>query len=60
MNERTLSSSEARDAFSDALNRAAYCGERTIVVRRGKRIAAICPIDQGEPKERPATRKDHR
>lgn len=36
--------SEARQDFAELVNRAAYGGERVLVSRRGKPIAAIVPI----------------
>ena len=39
-----LSVSKARDEFPELVNRAAYGGERTIVSRRGKDLAAVIPI----------------
>jgi antitoxin (DNA-binding transcriptional repressor) of toxin-antitoxin stability system len=46
-NETELSVSQARDRFSDAVNRAAFGGEITYVTRgRGhQRAAAIVPAD---------------
>jgi prevent-host-death family protein len=40
-----LTSREARERFSEAVNRAAYGRETIILTRRGKRIAAIVPFD---------------
>ena len=40
-----LSTAEARNQFSDVLNRAAYGHEHVILTRRGKEIAAIIPIE---------------
>jgi prevent-host-death family protein len=40
-----LAASKARDAFSDTLNRVAYRGERIVLRRRGKDLAAIVPIE---------------
>ncbi len=40
-----LAASQARDAFSDTLNRVAYRGERIVLRRRGKDLAAIVPIE---------------
>ena len=37
----TISANEAREQFSDLLNRAAYAGERIVIERRGKVVAAI-------------------
>ena len=39
-----LNVSKARDEFPELVNRAAYGGERTIVSRRGKDLAAVIPI----------------
>jgi prevent-host-death family protein len=41
----TISAEEARNQFAELLNRAAYGHERTIVTRRGKRLAAIVSIE---------------
>ena len=40
-----LPASKARQAFADTLNRVVYRGERIVLVRRGKDLAAIVPID---------------
>lgn len=40
-----VSVSEARDQFADLVNRAAYKEERVLLLRRGRPIAAIVPID---------------
>jgi prevent-host-death family protein len=40
-----LAASQARDAFADTLNRVAYRGERIVLRRRGKDLAAIVPIE---------------
>ena len=42
------SSSTARQNFSDIINRAAYAGERVIVHRRKKPVAAVVPIEDLE------------
>jgi prevent-host-death family protein len=39
-----LAASQARVAFSDTLNRVAYRGERIVLRRRGKDLAAIIPM----------------
>jgi prevent-host-death family protein len=39
-----LAASQARETFSDTLNRVAYRGERIVLRRRGKDLAAIVPI----------------
>jgi prevent-host-death family protein len=40
-----LTASTARQNFSDVLNRAAYRGERVIVHRGKKAVAAVVPIE---------------
>jgi prevent-host-death family protein len=40
--------SEARGSFSSTVNRAAFGGERVILTRHGKRIAAVVPIQDLE------------
>jgi prevent-host-death family protein len=40
-----ISISEARDKLADALNRVAYGGERVVLQRRGKGVAAIVSLD---------------
>ncbi len=57
-----LSVSEARDHFSDAVNRAAFGGEITFVTRgRGhQRAAAIVPIEVVEEYEAMIDREDGR
>lgn len=44
--------SEARESFAELVNRAAYGGERVLVSRRGRPIAAIVPIEDVEFMER--------
>jgi prevent-host-death family protein len=39
-----LTASATRQNFADIINRAAYGGERIVVHRRGKPIAAVVPI----------------
>jgi len=41
----TVTTKEARDRFSDLINRAAFGKERIIVTRRGKGVAALVPIE---------------
>jgi prevent-host-death family protein len=47
-----LTASEARQNFSDILSRAEYRGERVIVHRGKKAIAAVVPIEDVELLER--------
>jgi prevent-host-death family protein len=42
------STTDARNAFSDIINRAAYGKERVTLTRRGKTIAAVVPIEDYE------------
>ncbi len=44
----TISAEEVRNQLAEVLNKAAYGHERTIVTRRGKRIAAIVSIEDLE------------
>jgi prevent-host-death family protein len=43
-----MQASKARDEFSDTLNRVAYTGERVVLRRHGKDVAAIVPIEDLE------------
>ena len=47
-----LTASAIRQNFADILNRAAYGGERIIVHRRNKPVAAVVPIEDLELLER--------
>jgi prevent-host-death family protein len=47
-----VSISEARETFAELVNRAAYGHERIRVVRRGRPVAAIVPIEDVELLER--------
>jgi prevent-host-death family protein len=49
---KRLSTSTARAQFSDLVNRAEYAGERTVVHRRKKPVAAVVPIEDLEVLER--------
>ncbi len=40
-----LAASAARDRFSDVLNQVAYGGERVVIERRGKAVAAIVSLE---------------
>lgn len=44
----SLNSSEARQHYPEILNEAAYTKKRTIVTRRGKKVAAVVPIEDAE------------
>lgn len=41
----TVSTRDARENFSDVINRAAYGKERVILTRRGKALVAVVPMD---------------
>ncbi len=43
-----LSTSEAREAFAEMVNRVAYGGERVVLQRRGKRLAALVSMEDLE------------
>jgi len=43
-----ISTVDARDSFSDVINRAAYGKERVVLTRRGKQLAAVVPIEDVE------------
>lgn len=47
-----ISTSEARQRFSEILSRAEFAGERTILHRRKKPVAAVVPIEDLELIER--------
>ena len=42
---RTMNASEVRDEFAETLNRVAFGGERVIIRRRDKELAAVIPIE---------------
>lgn len=42
---RRVASSVARSEFADIVNRAAYAGERVVVHRRKKPVAAVVPLE---------------
>lgn len=44
----TVSAEEARNQFAEILNKVAYGHERTVVTRRGKRVAAIVSVEDLE------------
>jgi prevent-host-death family protein len=49
---RRISTSEARAQFSDIVNRAAYGGERTVLHRQKKPVAAVIPFEEFQFLER--------
>lgn len=40
-----MAASKVRDDFAETINRVAYSGERVVLDRHGKAVAAIVPID---------------
>lgn len=50
----------ARDEFSETLNRVAYGGERVVISRRGKKLAAVVPIADLELLERLSLEEENR
>lgn len=42
---RSISATAARTSFAETVNRAIYAGERVVVRRRGKDVAAVVPIE---------------
>ncbi|MBI2372311.1 MAG: type II toxin-antitoxin system Phd/YefM family antitoxin [Deltaproteobacteria bacterium] len=40
-----LTTTEVRSGFADILNRVAYRGERIVLHRRGKDVAALIPVE---------------
>ncbi|MCP4601933.1 MAG: type II toxin-antitoxin system Phd/YefM family antitoxin [Proteobacteria bacterium] len=53
-----LNASEARHDFADVINRVAYRGERIVLHRRGKDVAAIISLEDLELLERLEDDKD--
>lgn len=43
-----MSAVEAREHFSEVINRAAYAKERVVLTRRGKELVAVVPIEDVE------------
>lgn len=42
---RRLNSSEVRAGFAEAINRANFAGERTVIRRHGKDVAAVVSVE---------------
>lgn len=42
---KMLAASEVRESFAEILNRVAYQGERVVMHRRGKPVAALVPLE---------------
>jgi antitoxin Phd len=45
---KRLNASTAREEFAELLNQVAYQGERIILHRRGKNVAAVVPLEDFE------------
>jgi len=48
INEDHISTAEARNHFSEVINRAAYGKERIVLTRRGKDIVGVVPVEDVE------------
>jgi prevent-host-death family protein len=44
-NDETMTTVEAREHFSDLINRAAYGKARVVLTRRGKALVAVVPVE---------------
>jgi prevent-host-death family protein len=53
-----ISTAEAREQFSEVVNRAAFGRERIILTRRGKALAAVVPVEDVELLEALEDRQD--
>jgi prevent-host-death family protein len=42
---RSITASEARDEFAEVINRVAYGGERVVIRRHEKELAAVIPME---------------
>ena len=42
---RRISASQARASFAEAINRASFAGERTVIRRHGKDVAAVVALE---------------
>jgi prevent-host-death family protein len=59
MSAKRLSTSEARQQFAELINRAAYKGERFVVHRRKKPVAAVIPIEEYDFLEKIIERREN-
>jgi len=41
---REITTRQVRETFADELNRVAFGGERLLILRRGRRLAALVPL----------------
>ena len=53
-----ISTAEARNDFADVINRASFGKERFVLTRRGKKLAAIVPVEDLELLEEMEDRMD--
>lgn len=53
-----VTSAQARDQFPDLVSQATYAKKRTIITRRGKKVAAIIPIEDLERLQEIEDRED--
>jgi prevent-host-death family protein len=56
--EETMTTVAARERLSEVLNRAAFGKERVVLTRRGKRLAAVVPMEDIERLEALEDRRD--
>lgn len=54
----TYTTADARQAFSDVINRAAYGKERVVLSRRGRDVVAVIPVEDLELLEAVEDRED--
>lgn len=45
MNHFSISTAEAKEEFSELINRVSHYNEHIVLTRRGKEVAALIPID---------------
>lgn len=60
MTAKRLSTSAARQQFSDLINRTAYRGERFVLQRRRKPVAAVIPMEEYDFLERMIEERENR
>jgi prevent-host-death family protein len=54
-----INASQAREEFAELLNRVAYAGERVVLHRRGKNVAALVSMEDLEALEAMEERADN-
>jgi prevent-host-death family protein len=50
MNPEHISIAEAKKSFSDLLGRVAYGHKKIVITKRGRPIALLSPVEEGEEK----------